>query len=336
MNVSCLHHHVHNLLGHHDDFLGLLAFHSFLIDVDQSPCNDYNLYHHRHLSQLTANRVEGWKIIQEGMESPTMNSTLAKNFEIILDAAACYESDPSGRGALVTAIRTKKMSIKEFLTELSAIAEASQGDEIIKKYSESGSQQQAFVFYRDKGSCANTVFPPPSLVDKINQATALAVYQATRKQAQVTYRENPTKANKQLIIDASEKAAEAASDAYFLSKSYRKLECKLPGAGKQGQFDRVYAQYEGTTVKEVIVVECKGGISPLGCRKGNQQGTKEYMNDIIENMEKITNNNPALVDLYDCTIELRAFFRNQKIKYYLLRQPFDNNGMMLDTQIFKF
>ncbi|MES2734174.1 MAG: hypothetical protein V4714_20675, partial [Bacteroidota bacterium] len=307
---------------------------SFLGDVIQSPCNDYNLC--SHLSKLTANRVEGWKIIQEGMESPTLNSTLAKNFEIILDATACYEFAPSGRGALVTAIRTKKMSIKEFLTELSAIAEANQNDEIINKYSESGNKQDAYVYYRDKGSCANMAIPP-SLVGNPNQASALVGYQNTRKQAQVAYRENPTKANKKLIIDASEQAALASSDEYFRSQGYRKLECELSGNSKQGQFDQVYAKGDGAAT-EVIVVECKGGVSPLGCRKNNQQGTKEYFEDILLNMQNlIRDRNPGNGSDIRSTIRIINTARSlNKLSYYELRQPFDNDGKLQNTKISKF
>ncbi len=225
------------------------------------------------------------------------------------------------------------MGIKEFLTNLSGIAEANEGDNIVAQYGATTSA--AFAFYRDKGTCLNTstyVQPIPNISP--NQRASLSGYETTRQSAQVAYRNDPGKANKKRIIDASEAAGLAAADAYFIPKGYKSLACEC-GSGKQGEFDKVYAKYEGTSITEVIVVECKGGTSPLGCRKNNQQGTKEYLLDIITNMENKTKTLSSNNEIKQTTTILRKFSKSA-ITYYEVRQPFDNNDKLQDTHITQF
>jgi len=313
---------------------------SFLDDVKQYPCNDYNLC--KHLSKLTVNQVEGWRIIQEGMESPNLNSTLAKNYDAVLDATACYIYMPDKRSELVSAIKTRKSSVKEFLTELSGIAEADNDTEsIVAKYG--GDKNSAFIFFRDKGSCTGAVAAPTLSEANPNQRGVLSTLEQERKDAREAYRNNPTRANKRVIIDKSEQIGEAAADAYFLPLGYIKLVCTF-GNGKQGQFDRVYAKKDtqGNIIK-IIVVECKGGTSPLGCRGQNQQGSKEYLESIILYMINKKNTSGASQDFKNTADLLKDFYDdidlnipNKKLEYYMVRQPFEDDGTIDNTQISKF
>jgi hypothetical protein len=157
------------------------------------------------------------------------------------------------------------------------------------------------------------------------------------------------KQRKRDIIKASEDAGEAAADAYFTpALGYTSLTCSYPnttGSGdvKQGVFDRVYSKTTNG-ITEVIVVECKGGISPLGCRNGKKQGTRAYLLDIIENMERIIRNNPSVLQNFKNTaILLREYYDsmelnnpNKILKYYVIRQPFDKDGNLKDTEIKQF
>jgi hypothetical protein len=68
-----------------------------------------------------------------------------------------------------------------------------------------------------------------------------------------------------------------------------KIDLSLPGAGKSGQFDRVYKNSDGTW----SIVECKGGASPLKGRSGAQQGTKPYIQSIRQ-FNYIKNNNSLI------------------------------------------
>ncbi|MFD2937696.1 hypothetical protein [Spirosoma flavum] len=86
------------------------------------------------------------------------------------------------------------------------------------------------------------------------------------------------------VIESSEQIAEEMADIRFLQNGVQKMDLSLPGAGKSGQFDRVYKNADGSW----SVIECKGGESPLKGRTGtngyNQQGTKEYIQSIIDNL----------------------------------------------------
>ncbi len=59
----------------------------------------------------------------------------------------------------------------------------------------------------------------------------------------------------------------------------------VPGNGKQGEFDRVHGKYDAQGhLLELIIVECKGGSSTLGCSNRNQQGGTRYLLDVVDNM----------------------------------------------------
>ena len=102
--------------------------------------------------------------------------------------------------------------------------------------------------------------------------------------------EEALNAASQKMRDVSEKIGEESAR-LVMAKDYPDFEeiaSQLPGEGKQGQFDLIYYNKE---TGQIITVEAKGGGSILGSRKGLdgrqvQQGTPEYRDSIIENMDK--------------------------------------------------
>jgi len=95
---------------------------------------------------------------------------------------------------------------------------------------------------------------------------------------------------KQAKIEASELLAEARVDQIYKSKGWRRLDVDGRPPGKQGKFDRVYAEYDANDkLVNLHVIEAKGGGGILGSRviggnKVAQQGTPEYKAFIIDNL----------------------------------------------------
>jgi hypothetical protein len=106
----------------------------------------------------------------------------------------------------------------------------------------------------------------------------------------------------------------------------------LMGNGKQGTFDMVYRDKDGN----LVIVEAKGGNSQLGSRKlkyGNsdgkraQQGTKEYMDDIIANYEaKLSDDHPFVQELIDAR-------DSGAVKYASVRQPLNKDGSLKNDYV---
>ena len=123
------------------------------------------------------------------------------------------------------------------------------------------------------------------------------------------------KTRKQRKIEASEKLAEARADQIYIDQiGYTKLNFNM--SGKQGQFDRIYQKPDGS----LVFVECKGGNSTLGTRvdsanKVNQQGTKAYMDDIVQNMYNKLPNGSSLKN------KLEEFLGQEiDVEYHLVKQ----------------
>jgi hypothetical protein len=127
----------------------------------------------------------------------------------------------------------------------------------------------------------------------------------------------------------SEQIAEAIADAHFVQEGFSRvddlLSDALPGAGKAGKFDRVF---HNPQTGEWKIVECKGGTSEIGGRKRqlnnsmNEQGTKEYVQSIIEDLTK--NGNSLSTRQRQLLSDLNDAILGNKAKSYILRQPFDD------------
>ncbi|MDN3381030.1 type IV secretion protein Rhs, partial [Pseudoalteromonas sp. APC 3893] len=84
---------------------------------------------------------------------------------------------------------------------------------------------------------------------------------------------------------ASEDLGEEAARIY-VQQNYpnaKPLNTKLPGNGKQGEFDQVYVTDDG----KVLIMEGKGGNATWGSRMAGeeraQQGSGRYMDSVIDN-----------------------------------------------------
>lgn len=103
---------------------------------------------------------------------------------------------------------------------------------------------------------------------------------------------------------------------------------------KQGQFDRVFRTTDPQTgVVTWNVVECKGGASELGSRQGHQQCTGLYIQSIIDNLRASNKlSNDQFMDLE----KLQNALRTNKVQAWRLKQPFNDDGTLGNTQLTEF
>lgn len=137
------------------------------------------------------------------------------------------------------------------------------------------------------------------------------------------------KAQMKAVRDASEKSAELMADIHFGKAN--EINLSLGTLGKQGQFDRVYKNADGS----FSVVECKGGASPLGARQGYEQCTKAYIESIIANLRasnKLTTKQLDDLDELNNAINMTP----PKVKNYSLRQKFNDDGSLGDSVLTEY
>lgn len=114
-----------------------------------------------------------------------------------------------------------------------------------------------------------------------------------------------------------------AAESYVQSKfSDAEQVTRLYGGADQpnraGDFDQVWCVTLKTGEVHLVIIEAKGGSSPLGSRMTRagraQQGTPEYMNEIIEIMRG-NRNNTAVMDAVDSAL------RDRTLTYMEVRAP---------------
>ena len=129
------------------------------------------------------------------------------------------------------------------------------------------------------------------------------------------------------------------------------LNTKLPGNGKQGEFDQVYITEDG----KILIMEGKGGNATWGSRKAGtdraQQGSPEYMDSVIKNYndklriltkdprygkvdeEAFTKQVEGIEDMLD---ELEIAKENKALEYIGIQQKANDNGLIdvIDVSIF--
>jgi len=152
---------------------------------------------------------------------------------------------------------------------------------------------------------------------------------------------------------ASEDLGEEAARIY-VQQNYpnaKPLNTKLPGNGKQGEFDQVYTIDDG----KVLIMEAKGGNATWGSRMAGeeraQQGTAKYMNSVIKNYndklriltkdprygkvgeEAFTKQVEGIEDMLD---ELEIAKENKALKYIGIQQKANDTGLIdvIDVSIF--
>jgi hypothetical protein len=128
------------------------------------------------------------------------------------------------------------------------------------------------------------------------------------------------------VNEATRQLGEEHARAYMSSRDppYKQLYPKDPTKpSRSGDFDQVWVRYGKTpagkrVVMEVVIVEAKGGTSPLGTRKEGglivQQGTEAYMQSIVKSMQDGTPEMQAVANLVK-TLD------PSQIQYKLVRAP---------------
>lgn len=149
-------------------------------------------------------------------------------------------------------------------------------------------------------------------------------------------------------IAASEQIGVFTAQQKMLEQGFIRLEHQTSLTAKQSQFDGIF--WNGNKdAPQVFVIEAKGGSGSLGSRtiqsgenigKRAQQGTVEYRNDIIAEMQKASDANAIPQSLeagIEETLELidRAR-RNNGLSYLLIRQEIKQDGSMGNLVINKF
>lgn len=196
------------------------------------------------------------------------------------------------------------------------------------------------VFYNKVATLnlLETIANPPilnttqALIDNQKQLrTAIDELKSTGQQYSTEYNTLMKQVN-----DARERITEEVSDAYFAAKNATEVKFTWPNSPKQGNFDRVYKNIDGTW----SIVECKGGSSGLKGRKDangdfNQQGTKEYIqsviNDLIPNVNLTGEQKRLLNELNDALNDPQGL----KVTSYVLRQPYNDLYDLSPTKLSK-
>lgn len=145
------------------------------------------------------------------------------------------------------------------------------------------------------------------------------------------------------MVEASEQLGEIATDAAVNSQkpNAKRLKSDLPGKQKTGEFDRIYQDDDG-----VHIYESKGAGAQRGSRqikggKRAEQGTPEYMQDVIANMEsKVFQHKNSdrymadpdfrakVDDLQKTTRAIRKAERDGKLRYFQVNQKVNSSGSL--------
>ncbi|GAB3715596.1 hypothetical protein GCM10027592_56290 [Spirosoma flavus] len=237
----------------------------------------------------------------------------------------------------VKAVLTKSDSKQSTLNDLEGYLKEGKLDEAKKLVEKGVSYTSALpkpLPYTEVGTIRNTdidnfVTQRQAARQAIQDLTSTGDAYKTARQAKITE-----------IGGFSEKIAETAADAYFISDGFERVDdllaTALPGGGQSGKFDRLY---RNSSTGEWKVVECKGGTSQPGGRRRNsvvppttnEQGTEDYIRSIIEDLRANSAISPNQTDLLD---ELILALNGGKAKSYLLRQPFDDaTGALKQTRL---
>ncbi|TQV84276.1 hypothetical protein FKG94_06360 [Exilibacterium tricleocarpae] len=133
----------------------------------------------------------------------------------------------------------------------------------------------------------------------------------------------------------SEKLGEHAANAAINQQlpNAKKLHSDTPGDGKQGQFDSVYQDGD-----KIYIIEAKGAGGRRTTRnnsKGDpvEQGTEEYRDEIIENMEKEAKKDP---ELRKTVRALKKAVKQGKLEYLEIVQKANDDDVIPHVQISKY
>ena len=135
------------------------------------------------------------------------------------------------------------------------------------------------------------------------------------------------------IVDYSEEIAEKRAEQIIKNK-YPNVtdltdDLRPNNKGKQRQFDKVFRDEDSG---RIIIIEAKGGSSPLGAANGNQQGTDKYFDELLEYLREDKNVSKELID----EIKAASSPLGAGVDYLLVKQKFNDAGDLLPTEVQKF
>ena len=138
------------------------------------------------------------------------------------------------------------------------------------------------------------------------------------------------------VIESSRKLGELHADAYMREKfpNFKRVYPPEGAPSRSGDFDRVYQRFDkGGRVLQQIVIEAKGGGSPLGSRLVGdlrvEQGTLLYFNAIVESMSKGT---PLMKEI---AADLKAAGPGS-VRYLLVRTHIEATGVVQTVEVREF
>jgi len=135
----------------------------------------------------------------------------------------------------------------------------------------------------------------------------------------------------------SEKAGDAAAEGYTENNFPKSEGWECTSASGSRVFDRVCIQKDaGDKVIGAVIVEAKGGGSPLGTRKGadgvtpTSQGTPQYIDAVVQDLYK---KGGAFAQQ---ARDIEAAQKKTNVRYVEVRQDFDDNGDPLPVEVHEF
>jgi len=132
------------------------------------------------------------------------------------------------------------------------------------------------------------------------------------------------------VIQQSHQLGEEAAEMYMESLGGNRIfpDGDVGGTPRSGEFDQIW-EVDG----QIYIVEAKGGSSGLGSRSiGNnrraQQGTREYMDSILDNMDR---NGQG-----DLATRIRGADAIDDLNYIQVRQPISRTGELGPISVSEF
>jgi hypothetical protein len=191
----------------------------------------------------------------------------------------------------------------------------------IREASDEGSSKEQFLdAFSTNGKAIDHKMNTP--VNQMDEVFDDLNPNATSIDVDATWNNRQNAVTKQQKVEASELLGEARVDQIYADKGWTRLDVDGIPPGKQGKFDRVYAEYDvDNNLVKLHVIEAKGGGGSLGSRVMSdgtvaQQGTKKYRDNIIENLlEKLPED-----DLLREALEEVELFGEDLLSYVLIKQ----------------
>jgi|GEM_PF-2903622 len=217
--------------------------------------------------------ADSWTFLDGSPDIRKVVSNL-ENLDVVLDVKM-FESAGISLEQLKTGINnsTSKKEMIERLKEASLVDSGTSVEDFLDAFSTAGKAIDHKM--------ASPISGLPDTFPNINKS-------GTTSDLDIKWANRQAANTKQEKIVASELLAEARVDQIYESKGWQRLDIDGEPPGKQGKFDRIYAEFDADgDLINLHIVEAKGGGSTLGARTISdgtvaQQGTKQYQDNIID------------------------------------------------------